>query len=280
MQYGLEAEYMIPRNLRCGHTFCSSCLGLMIRRGIGCPGCCLSISVNDGQSLPFTDVSQIPVNQAILEVLAGIIDLDHTTSESSSDESAARSSTSTTPSYCGVCNQRNAQVVCVDCQPGVNVMFCHPCDQCEHNRPFKPVQGHRRYPIDRVPAPVFTCSRHRDKQTTLYSENLQEFACEECKRAPDWLTRSTMFVPIPDALNKFCSHSQKLNIYSLKVMSQLKHTECKMKRIIDGLDSSASKAKLEIQTNFGAIVDLIQTRQQQLLGYVENEVNTDNLITR
>ena len=89
-----------------------------------------------------------------------------------------------------------------------------------------------------------------------------------------------MFVPIPDALNKLRSHSQKLNIHSLKVMSQLKHTECKMKRIINGLDSSASKAKLEIQTKFGGIVDLIQSRQQQLLGYVENEVNTNNVITR
>ena len=53
-----------------------------------------------------------------------------------------------------------------------------------------------------------------------------------------------------------------------------------MKRIINGLDSSASKAKLEIQTKFGGIVDLIQSRQQQLLGYVENEVNTNNVITR
>lgn len=80
------------------------------------------------------------------------------------------------------------------------------------------------------------------------------------------------FVPVSDALNRLRSQSQKLNIYSLNVMSQLKDAKHKMKRIIDGLDPSASKAKLEIQTKFGGIVDLIQSRQQQLLDYVENEV--------
>lgn len=81
-----------------------------------------------------------------------------------------------------------------------------------------------------------------------------------------------MFVPISDALNRLRSHSQKLNIYSLNVMSQLKDAKHKMKQIIEGLEPSASKAKLAIQTKFGGIVDLIQSRQQQLLDYVENEV--------
>ena len=218
--------------------------------------------------LPLPDVSQIPVNYAVLEILRNITE---TTRDQPEDENTPR---------CGVCNLRTAQVVCIDCQPGMKFQFCHQCDQSEHNRPFKPVQGHRRYPIDRVPAPVFICSHHRDKQATLYSENIHEFACEECKRAPNWLTRSTMFVPIPDALKRLRSHSQKLNIYSLNVMSQLKEAKHKMKHIIDGLDPSSSKAKMEIQTKFGAIVDLIQSRQQQLLDYVENEVyrNTDQYI--
>ena len=253
-QYGTDFN-RTPRSLRCGHTFSSGCLlKILTSRGVKCPIC----SIEHPLSSP--DVSQIPVNYAVLEILRNIVG---TSKDQPSDENTPR---------CGVCNQKNAQVVCIDCQPGVKFLFCHPCDQQEHNRDFKPVQGHRRYPIDRVPAPVFTCSRHRDKQATLYSENLQEFACEECKRAPDWLTRSTMFVPIPDALNRLRSHTQKLNIYSLNVMSQLKDAKHKMKRIIDGLDPSASKAKLEIQTKFGGIVDLIQSRQQQLLDYVENEV--------
>ena len=66
-----------------------------------------------------------------------------------------------------------------------------------------------------------------------------------------------MFAAIPDVLNRQRSHSQKLNIYSLNVMSQLTDAKHKMKHIIEGLDPSASKAKLEIQTKFGGIVDLI-----------------------
>ena len=194
------------------------------------------------------DVSQIPVNYAVLELLRNVTE---TSREPPVDENTPR---------CGVCNQKNSQVVCIDCQPGVKFLFCHPCDQREHNRPFKPVQGHRRYPIDRVPAPVFTCSCHHDKQATLYSENFREFACEECKRAPDWLTRSTMFVPIPDVLNRLRSQSQELNLRCLNVMSQLKDAKHKVKHIINRLDPSADKAKLEIQTKFGAIIDLIQSQ--------------------
>ena len=244
-----------PRSLQCGHTFCSECLRILLTsRGVKCPIC----SIEHPLSSP--DVSQIPVNYAVLETLRNITGVS---SGQPADENTPR---------CGVCDKKNAQVVCIDSQPGVKFLFCHLCDQSEHNRPFKPVQGHRRYPIDRVPAPVFTCSRHRDKQANLYSENLKEFACEECKRAPDWLTRSVMFVPISDVLSRLRSHSQKLNIYSLNVMSQLKEAKHKMKHIIDGLEPSASKAKLEIQTKFGGIVDLIQSRQQQLLDYVEKEV--------
>lgn len=212
--------------------------------------------------LPTPDVTQIPVNYAVLEILRDISDASRDRLEEE-DESTPR---------CQVCNIKKAQVTCIDCQPGVEFQFCHPCDQNEHNRPFKPVQGHRRYPIDKIPNQKYICSRHRDKNAVLFSINLLEFACEECKRAPDWLTRSKMFAPIPEALTKLRTQSQKLNIYSLNVISQLKDAKHKMKAIIDNLDPSATKAKQDIQSKFGAIVDLIQSRQQELLDYVEHEV--------
>ena len=212
--------------------------------------------------LPTPDVTQIPVNYAVLEILRNITDSSRDRPEDE-DESIAR---------CQVCSIKNAQVACIDCQPGAEFLFCHACDQREHNRPFKPVQGHRRYPVDKVPNQKYVCSRHRDKIAMLFSINLFEFACEECTRGPDWQTRSKMFGPIPDALSRLRSQSQKLNIYSLNVISQLKDAKHRMKAIIDSLDPSASQAKQDIQTKFGAIMDLIQTRQQELLDYVEHEV--------
>ena len=225
-------------------------------KGVKCPIC----GVN--HPLPTPDVTQIPVNYAVLEIIRNICDTSRDRLDPVDD---------TTP-RCQVCSTKNAQVACIDCQPGVKFLFCHTCDQQEHNRPFKPVQGHRRYPVDRVPMAVYVCSRHRNNQAILFSENLFEFACEDCKKDPDWLTRSTMFDAIPDVLHRLRSHSQKLNVYSLNVISQLKDAKHKMKVIIENLDPSASKAKQDIQVKFGAIMDLIQTRQQELLDYVENEV--------
>lgn len=222
-----------------------------------CPICSVE------HQLPAPDVAGIPVNYAVLEIIRSITGANK---DQSDDEDESKP-------LCQVCNEKYAQVACIDCQPGVKFLFCHRCDQYEHNRPFKPVQGHRRYPSDKVPIAMYVCSRHRDKQATLYSESLFEFACEECKRAPDWLSRSTVFDLIPEALKRLRSHSQKLNIYSLNVISQLKDAKHKMKRIIEGLDPSASKAKQDIQTKFGAVMDLIQARQQELLDYIENEVS-------
>lgn len=224
-------------------------------KGVRCPICSLD------HPLPMPDVTQIPVNYAVLEIIRNI--------------SAARDrpddEDENTP-CCQVCSKKNAQVACIDCQPGVKFLFCHPCDQQEHNRPFKPVQGHRRYPVDRVPNAMYVCSRHRDTEATLFSESLFEFACEKCKLATDWPLRSKLFDLIPVALKRLRSRSQKLNIYSLNVISQLKDAKHKMKVIIERLDPSASEAKQDIQTKFGAIMDLIQTRQRELLDYVENEV--------
>ena len=226
-------------------------------KGVKCPMCGVD------HLLPTPDVTQIPVNYAVLEIIRNISDTSRDQQDTTVDENTPQ---------CQVCGAKNAQVACIDCQPGVKFLFCHTCDQQEHNRPFKPVQAHRRYPVDRVPMAAYICSRHRDKQAILFSESLFEFACEDCKRDPDWLKRSTMFDPIADVLNTLRSHTQKLNVYSLNVISQLKDAKHKMKVITGNLEPSATRAKQVIQTRFGAIMDLIQTRQQELLDCVENEV--------
>ena len=199
--------------------------------------------------LPLPGVAQIPVNSAVLEIIQQY------------DAEGEKSY------QCQVCNLKIAQVYCIDCLRGSKFFFCQTCDQCEHNRPFQPVQDHRRFKISTKKC---ICSRHSDKQAILYSEKLSQFACEECTRSNDWLARSAMFVPIPDALNKLRFHSQNLSIFSLKAIRQLEESK---QLVSDTLRvHNRSETKKEVISKFENILDLIDKRKMELQDSVEKEV--------
>lgn len=234
----------MPRGLRCGHTFTSNCLVKLITSdGVRCPVCRIE------HPLPFPSVTQIPVNSAVLEIIH-----QHEVESKKSYQ-------------CQVCNRKIAQVYCIDCLRGSKYFFCQMCDQREHNRPFKPVQGHQRF---KILTKKCICSRHSDKQAILYSEKLSEFACEECKRSADWLTRSAMFVPIPDALKKLRFHSQNLSIFTLKAIYQLEESK---QLVSERLRThNPSETKKDVVSKFGNILDLVDERKMELIGCVEKEV--------
>ena len=234
----------MPRALRCGHTFTSNCLVKLITGDrVRCPICRIE------HVLPLPGVAQIPINSAVLEIIQQY--------DAESEKSY----------QCQVCNLKIAQVYCIDCLRGSKYFFCQTCDQCEHNRPFKPVQAHRRFKIS---TKKFICSRHSNKQAILYSEKLSQFACEECKRSNDWLTRSAMFVPIPDALNKLRLHSQNLSIFSLKAIHQLEESK---QLVSDSLRvHNPSETKKEVISKFENILDLVNKRKLELQDSIEKEV--------
>ena len=230
----------MPRALRCGHTFTSNCLvKLVINDRVRCPIC------RSEHLLPFPG-AQIPVNSAILEVV-----------KQYNVESGKLY-------QCQVCNLKIAQVYCIDCVHGSKYFFCRACDQREHNRPFKPVHGHQRFKIS---TKKWICSRHGDKPPILYSEKLSQFACEECMRSSDWLARSAMFVPIPDALNKLRSRSQNLSIFTLKAIHQLEESKQLISETLRVLHP-----KSEVISKFENMLDLVNKRRVELLDSVEKEV--------
>ena len=234
----------MPRALHCGHTFTSNCLVKLITGDrVRCPICRIE------HLLPLPSVVQIPVNSAILEIIQQYDD--------ESDKSY----------QCQVCNLKIAQVYCIDCLHGSKYYFCQTCDQCEHDRPFKPVQAHRRFKLSTKKC---ICSRHSDKQAILYSENLSQFACEECTRSNDWLERSAMFVPIPDALNKLRFHSQNLSIFSLKAIYQLKESKQFVSEKFRVYNPSETKK--EVISKFENILDLVNKRKMELQDIIEKEV--------
>lgn len=246
-----------PRSLRCGHTFCTKCLmKIMTTKGMKCPVC------SKWHNLQRPDVMQLPPNYAVMEIVKHQV-------EPVENQATAQPK-------CEACKEVSATVVCLDCFPGSQFLFCDGCDSKEHNRPFAPVRRHRRFPIDNPPPAHIICTRHRGNRAIMFSVNLNQFACEECKQSPDWISRADQFEPVQEVVRRWRTQAQKLNQYSRDVVDKLTGSKRSLSRIIHELNPSASTAKSQIQKTFGELMDIIQERQQNLLKYVEEEVSYVN----
>ena len=253
-QYGQDFNHT-PRILRCGHTFCTRCLTrLMTPKGAKCPVC------NNVHPLDQPNVMQLPPNYAVMQILK------------TSDDSASPEVQTLPKPDCEYCKKNPAEKVCIDCSPGAQVKFCVQCDSEWHNRPFPPVQRHRRYPINQLPTLTPTCSTHRSNEATLYSFQLNEFACSECSASS--VLKHQQFEPIQQAVLKLRSRAQRLNQYSQEVIGRLSQSEVKIGQIVFELAPSVTTAKNEIQATFSNIIDAIQERQQALVKRVDFVVSS------
>ena len=252
----------IPRVLRCGHSICSRCLlKRESNRAIKCPICRTEHKFIEPKN------TEVPTNYAVLEIIRNLSNHEN----KSYHMTPAPDNENESKLLCENCKASHAHIVCTDCNRGGTFYFCYNCDHSEHNRPFKPAQSHRRHPIDQVSFAA-VCSSHPHKKATLFSVHEFKYACEECEKAPNWQSNSAGFYAIDEVVKKLRSHSQELNIHSREVISGLKEAKKKVKCIIEALDPSASKTKYDIQMKFGAFIDAIQKRQQELLEHVEKEV--------
>ncbi len=246
-----------PRVLRCGHTYCTKCLSrIVMGRSLKCPIC------SQIHQLPKSSILELSPNYAVLQL-------------TKTDEEGMQRIIRKTMPLCEYCGKVEATMICVDCNPtGVHVRFCSECEWKEHNRPFRPVQRHKRFPIDQVPVESYRiiCSTHHSKDATMYSVCLNQFACEECTMAQDWPTRYQNFEPIDRAVRRLRTEAQRLNQYSKDVLNSLASAESNLSKIVYELGPSVSNAKSQIQTTFSEILTAIQERQQKLLKYVEEEV--------
>ena len=258
-QYGQDFDHM-PRVLRCGHTFCTKCLTklmIMTPKGAKCPIC------NKLHPLHQLNVLLLPPNYAVMQLLI-------------SDGRADPDVQNIPEPDCEYCLMRAAEKVCIDCSPGNQVKFCGPCDSEWHNHPFPPVQRHRRYPINQLPALTPTCSEHSSNDATYYSVELNQFACAECTVSPDWNSKQQQnhFEPIEQAAQRLRTRAQRLNQYSQDVVERLSQSERKINQIVAELAPSVTTTKNDIQTTFSDIIDAIQERQQSLMRHVDSVVST------
>ena len=223
---------------------------LLTPRGVKCPVC------SKLHPLSSPDVTLLPVNYAVQQIIM-----------STSNSSTAGEE------QCAVCKAEIATIICIDCSPGDHFKFCAKCDFEEHNRPFGPVQRHKRFPIDDVPPLAhMTCPRH-SVPATLYSESLDEFACNSCTRASDWSSRSPFFEPYPNAAKKMRNKVQRMTKYTNDVTKRLTGAKLNLEAIIGDLEPGSMEVKASITRTFSRCIDVLQERQRVLLANVDDEVS-------
>lgn len=113
-----------PRNLRCGHGFCTACCKAMVQhRVIICPMC--RWKTNSGMS-----AEDLPVNYPVLDMVKGQGSNDAAASQNR--ESFPKKKEETSP-HGGRCLEAQAEVAmhCANC----GMWLCKDCSRIDHSRP-------------------------------------------------------------------------------------------------------------------------------------------------
>ena len=219
---------------------------------------------NHPHNLSSPDVMLLPINYTVQEILKTV----------STNESVVERLPPDLPP-CGVC-RNPATVICVDCEPGNHFNFCIKCDNDEHGRPFGPVQRHRRFPIDAAPCPnsYAGCPRHPSVTVSLFSESLNEFACNMCVTEEEWVSRSSQFDLIVESTKKLQGKVQKLTKYTTDIIRRMNDSKQTLETILSNLEPSTMEVKADITTEFSKLIEVLQERQRMLLANVDVEVGT------
>lgn len=214
------------------------------------------------------DVMLLPINYAVQDIVKNI-----SMNEQTDQDDEIKDGQELPP--CGVCAANSAAVVCIDCDPGNQFKFCEKCDRDEHTRPFGPAQRHRRFPIDIAPIPnsSICCSRHSMVTASLYSEDLNEFACHLCKLDEDWQPLIQHFDPISEVTKKLRGKVQKLMKYTNDATKKITESRLNLETIINDLEPGSMEVKANITKVFSMCVEVLQERQRTLLANVEVEVS-------
>ena len=171
---------------------------------------------------------------------------------------------------CEVCDKHQATVVCLSCSL-LGFKFCAECDNKEHNRQFRPVQLHRRVPIEEIDLSV-SCTNHRDHVATMFSEQVGQFACSDCQQALDWSQRETGFESLVTAASRLREKAGQYHHVCRNSIATLSETHRLLDNSLVKLTESVSISKTNIQQEFSRLIQILQQRQQLLISRTDKEV--------
>lgn len=172
---------------------------------------------------------------------------------------------------CEVCKEKQASVVCLSCSL-LGFKFCEECDNAEHNRAFRPVQLHRRIPIDEVDLSV-SCTNHREELAVQFSESLNQFACQDCMQMSDWSQREASFQPLKKAAFRLREMTGRYHHMCRKAIAGLSETHRQLDNSLVQLTESVGVARASIQQEFTKLIQTLQQRQQQMMSIADKEVS-------
>ena len=239
--------HLQPRMLRCGHTFCTSCiLGISDSISIQCPHCATVTSVK-----AIASVYALPINLSLIKL---INDLQCT--DCSEDED-----------LCKGCKTEKATKVCFSCDPE-GCKLCERCCTSEHERDFAPVRAHKPILItDLKSNPRSMCRTHTGHSIMYYSEKAEKFACQEyLNRLPDHTKADyvQVEVAIQTMKSRVAAVMQKLDGYLRRLELSQDRVASAQSQVLE----AGPKTIQEIQEQFTTFQEIFQQRQEIILGNV------------
>ena len=245
-----------PKILKCGHTFCTSCISQtskMEMNAIKCSFC------YDFTTLGPLGIYALPVNRTLVDLLFNM-------NMQESLEGGA-----TPVDLCCYCNKRPAEKICFGCDPA-GCKLCEQCCTAEHNRPFAPVKSHKPLNIDEVSSGSSNlCAKHQQLMTH-YSEKAAIFGCKKCleEQSEEF---NVEFLPIGVAIQTL---KQKLPLVTKDLedyLRRLQDAQRTMEMTQGQLGVTKSKTMQEILKKFSKYQIIFQERQKTLLANLETEVS-------
>jgi hypothetical protein len=271
--FGLTGPGRLPRLLRCGHSFCTACLARLLlespRDGgaLRCPRCRAATQLTSGMKPDGGyDLSELPRNFALLDLIASVSLASSLSSSTSIDEtrasSSARPATTDRPS-CANCisGEATASLYCEQCR----CFLCVACDGAVHaprvlNSHLRVAAGTVRAVIDVRPA----CEHHASRRVEVWCEKDQVAVCTMCAVAVGGPHKGHDVIMLDEAEERARANQQsklaavEAALNELDEVSQHESAKAASER------ASASEAREAIALHFDQLAEVLMERKRKL----------------